>query len=141
MGQKKYITSQVDEDSELYQRFEAYVDEAGHDNKSAATRQLVKSALDQHEDDNPWHDANRPDTPMAALLYAARNIRHTAVLAMLMALVLAELLTWPLLLAPAAIAALYGSTAVVGWVIAPIARRFGWGAGRASDAATGEVKT
>jgi hypothetical protein len=49
MGDKAYITSQIDEESELYQRFEDYVEAKGHDNKSAAVRELVHSALLEKE--------------------------------------------------------------------------------------------
>jgi hypothetical protein len=49
VSEKTYITSQVDEDSELYQRFEDFVEEKGHSNQSAAVRDLVRTGLDVHE--------------------------------------------------------------------------------------------
>ena len=53
MSEKTYITTQIDEESELYQRYEDFVDEKGHSSKSAATRELVRFALDEHESSDP----------------------------------------------------------------------------------------
>jgi hypothetical protein len=125
MGDKTYISSQVDEDSELYQRFEHYVDEKGHDNKSAAVRELVNSALEN--ENNPWYDPNRPDGTLSALLYDAEQMKHTALLIAAVLIGVSGLVTAPIL--PGVVdgvmmlvALLYGLTAFFGFT-APVIRR------------------
>jgi uncharacterized integral membrane protein len=49
VSDQTYLSSRVDEESELYQRFEDFVEEKGHSNDSAAVRDLVRTGLDVHE--------------------------------------------------------------------------------------------
>lgn len=134
MGNKEYITTKVDEESDLYQRFEAYLEEAGHGNKSAATRQLVKSALDDWEDQQrPGHAPDRPDTVLRALLYDADEMKHTALLISAVLLTLSAAVTLPMYAEVPLLAGsgLYAATAVVGFAT----RALGKFAGETPDAA------
>jgi hypothetical protein len=132
VGDKQYITTKVDEESDLYRRFETYLEEAGHGNKSAATRQLVKSALDDWEEkQQPGHDPERPDTVLRALLYDADQMKHTALLISAVLATLSLALTLPFYAqAPLLVfSALYGTTSFLGFA----SRGLGVFAGEAAD--------
>jgi len=120
VGDTQYITTKVDEESDLYQRFDRYLEEAGHGNKAAATRQLVKSALDDWEEQAELgYDPDRPDTVLRALLYDAKQLRHTAILISGVLFVAYSMLAAPLSYGFLAVSGAYAATAVLGFVVEP----------------------
>jgi hypothetical protein len=91
VSEKTYITSQVDEDSELYQRFEDFVEDKGHSNQSAAVRDLVRTALDVHEGNR----GSRWETVAQQSLYAVTFSLLAAVISLVSSLAAVVLASYP----------------------------------------------
>ena len=124
MGSRENLAAQVDTDAALYERFEEFREMNGFESKSEAVRQAIRRGL-----------TDRPETPLAALLYDARQNKHTFLLVAIVAFVGGTLV--PGVLAAQVvlygISVLYSLTFLVGMADAALDERLSAPSSDASD--------
>lgn len=92
MSRSKSLAVRIDEDSDLYTKFEEYKKRQAYESTSEALRGILRQQFqtDEHTNDT---DTSHPDTALGVLLWDARHDRHVFIIAMCATILLS--LQWP----------------------------------------------